>query len=164
MHRRLRVLTMSDGIGGHGGAEALARHIAQRLDPERFESTFCATRWDPHADDDRVLEELRASGTSFVGMERVGRLDVRSWRRLIAEMRRRRIDILHTHKLGSNFWGAILAPRVPVSVFVAHEHSWAFEGQPRRRFIDRHVIGRRADAFVAVSEPDRRSSTPNAVS
>jgi glycosyltransferase involved in cell wall biosynthesis len=152
----LRVLTMSDRIGSHGGAEALAREIAQRLDPDRFESTFCTTRWAPSPEDEWVREELRAAGVSFIGMQRSGRLDLRSWRKLVAEMRRREIDILHTHKVGSNFWGALVAPRVPVDVFVAHEHSWSFEGQPRRQFIDRHLIARRADAFVAVSRPDAR--------
>jgi glycosyltransferase involved in cell wall biosynthesis len=71
-------------------------------------------------------------------------------------MRRRKIDVLHSHKIGSNFWGAMIAPRVPIPIFVAHEHSWSFEGQPRRKAIDRFLIGRRADAFVAVSEADRR--------
>jgi glycosyltransferase involved in cell wall biosynthesis len=152
---RLRVLTMSDSIGSHGGAEALSRQVAQRLDPERFESVFCATRFKSSAVADGVIAELRESGTEFIGLERHGRLDMGVWRGLLGEMRRRRIDVLHTHKIGSNFWGAMLAPRVPVPVFVAHEHSWSFEGQPRRKFIDRHLIGRRADAFVAVSRADR---------
>ncbi len=147
---------MSDRIGGHGGAEAFAREVAQRLDRERFESVFCVTRHRPSADDQWVLDELAATQTEFLGIERTGKLDLGSWRGLVTEMRRRRIDVLHTHKIGSNFWGAMIAPRVPVPVFVAHEHSWSFEGQPRRRAIDRFLIGRRADAFVAVSEADRR--------
>jgi glycosyltransferase involved in cell wall biosynthesis len=57
---------------------------------------------------------------------------------------------------GSNVWGALLAPRVKVPVFVAHEHTWSFEGQPLRKLLDRHLIARRADAFVAVSREDQR--------
>ena len=154
--RRLRVLTMSDSVGTHGGAEALSREIAQRLDPDRFESTFCATRFDRSPAAETVLDSLRETGTHFIGLERRGRLDLGAWRGLVGEMRARGIDILHSHKIGSNFWAAMIAPRVPVSVFVAHEHTWSFEGQALRRIIDRHLIARRADAFVAVSETDRR--------
>jgi len=39
---------------------------------------------------------------------------------------------------------------------VAHEHSWSYEGQPLRRFLDREIVGRGADAFVAVSREDER--------
>jgi len=48
---------------------------------------------------------------------------------------------------------ARLAPRV---VFVAHEHTWSFEGHPLRKFADRWLIATRCSAFLAVSERDRR--------
>jgi glycosyltransferase involved in cell wall biosynthesis len=89
-------------------------------------------------------------------MDRKARVDIGAWRGLIGQMRERRIDILHTHKVGSNFWGALIAPRVPVEVFVAHEHTWSFEGNLKRRLLDRFVIARQADAFVAVSRADQR--------
>ena len=150
------MLTLSDSIGTHGGAEELARQIAQRLDPDRFQSVLCATRFVPGPATDRVLDSLRESGTDLIAMQRTGSLSIGAWRGLLAEMRRRRIDIVHSHKLGSNFWAALLAPRVPASVFVAHEHTWSYEGQPMRKLLDRQLIARRADAFVAVSEDDRR--------
>ena len=152
---RLRVMTMADGVGAFGGAEALARQVAEGLDPDRFESILCVTRWNPDPKSEAVREELEAGGTSFIGLERKGRLDIAAWRRLIADMRERRIDVLHTHKIGSNFWGALIAPRVPVPVFVAHEHTWSWEGKPHRKLADRFLIARRAAAFVAVSEADR---------
>jgi glycosyltransferase involved in cell wall biosynthesis len=46
------------------------------------------------------------------------------------------------------------AARVPT--IVAHEHSWSYEGQPVRRFVDREVIARGCDLFLTVSEEDRR--------
>ena len=146
---------MSDGVGVYGGAEALARQVAMSLDPGRFDSVFCVTRWNPDAKAEAMRAEIEAAGTSFIGLERQGRLDIAAWRRLIAEMRERRIDVLHTHKIGSNFWGALIAPRVPVPVFVAHEHTWSWEGKPHRKLADRFLIARRAAAFVAVSEADR---------
>ena len=152
---RLRVMTMADGVGAFGGAEALARQVAVGLDPERFESILCVTRWNPDERAEAMRAEIEAAGTSFIGLERKGRLDLGAWRRLIAEMRARRVDVLHTHKIGSNFWGALIAPRVPVPVFVAHEHTWSWQGKPHRKLADRFLIARRAAAFVAVSEADR---------
>lgn len=155
--RRLRVITISDGIVG--GAEALAALIAQRLDPERFESTLCATRWDPQAEEEEALAALERTPTRFIGIRRSSRLDLRPWPRLVRTMRELRIDVIHTHKVGSNIWGALLAPRVPVPVFVAHEHSWSWQGKPYRRLVDRELIARRASAMVAVSGIDRRLMT-----
>jgi glycosyltransferase involved in cell wall biosynthesis len=154
---RLRVLTMVDGL--YGGAEELAWQVAQRLDPTRFSSTLCVTRWSPSPEDEEVVAGLRAAGIDFIGMDRTSRFDLRPWRVLVREMRERRIDILHTHKLGSNSWGALIAPRVPVSVFVAHEHTWSWRGAPHRKLIDRYLVARRASALVAVSEADRRRMT-----
>ena len=154
---RLRVLTIVDGV--HGGGEALAWQIAQRLDPDRFSSTVCVTRWKPSPEAEKVLAGFRASGIDFIGMDRTSRFDLRPWKMLVREMRERRIDILHTHKIGSNLWGALIAPRVPVPVFVAHEHSWSWQGKPHRKLVDRYLVARRASVFVAVSEADRRRMT-----
>ena len=156
---RLRVLTMADSIGVYGGAEALARQVAAALDPERFESVFCVTRWNPDPRAEAMRAELEASGVGFIGLKRSGKLDIGAWRRLVAEMRGRRIHVLHTHKIGSNFWGALITPRVPVPVFVAHEHTWSWQGKPHRKLADRWLIARRAAAFVAVSEADRARMT-----
>ena len=51
---------------------------------------------------------------------------------------------------------APVAPLGRVPVFIAHEHSWAFEGKPWRRLLDRHLIARSATVMVAVSAEDRR--------
>lgn len=156
-NRRLRVMTMADGL--LGGAEDLARQVAQRIDRERFESTLCVTRWEPTAEGMAVVAELERSGTGFLGMRRNSRFDARPWLRLVQHMRELQIDILHTHKIGSNLWGSLIAPRVPVPVFIAHEHTWSWEGQPIRKFIDRRLIAPRAAAFVAVSRADRANMT-----
>lgn len=157
VEHRLRVLTMVDGV--HGGAEVVARQIAHRLNPDRFSSTLCVTRWQPSLEAEGIVADLRAGGIDFIGMDRTSRFDLRPWKMLMREMRERRIDILHTHKIGSNLWGALIAPRVPVPVFVAHEHSWSWQGQPYRKLVDRYLVARSASAFVAVSEADRRRMT-----
>ncbi len=150
------MLTLVDGIGTYGGGESLAREITMGLDPARFEPEFCVSRWEPREEYQVGLDELREANVPFIGLERGSRLDLRPWRRLIAHMRERRVDVLHSHKFGSNVWGALISRRARAPVFVAHEHTWSFEGNPLRRTLDRELIARRADAFVAVSEDDRR--------
>jgi glycosyltransferase involved in cell wall biosynthesis len=154
--RRLRVLTMVDGPGTEGGGEGIARQIALHLDPARFEVIFCVTRWDPEFEAESELGELREAGVGFTAVERRGRFDLRPWRSLVARARMSGVDVLHTHKIGSNVWGAVLAPLMATSIFIAHEHTWSYEGNPRRVLLDRELIARRADAFVAVSREDQR--------
>jgi glycosyltransferase involved in cell wall biosynthesis len=158
--RRLRVLTLIDRLGTSGGGERLAMQIAKRLEPERFESFYCATRWSEDAPAGeaarRAVDELRAAGVRVHGLGRTSTAAVWSWWPLVRLMRRERIDVLHSHKFGSNVWAAGLAPLARVPVLVAHEHTWSFEGRPVRRFLDRELIARSSDAFVAVSREDRR--------
>jgi len=156
----LRVVTLVDRLGISGGGERLAMQIALRLDPARFERTLCVTRW-PHADGeqeaiDAALGELAAGGVRFLGLQRSSPAQLLAWLPLVRLLRRERIDVLHAHKFGSNAWGVPLARLAGVPVVVAHEHTWSYEGQPLRRVLDRELIARFADAFVAVSSEDRR--------
>jgi glycosyltransferase involved in cell wall biosynthesis len=151
-------MTMADGVVG--GGESMAKQIAQRLDPERFTSVMSVTRsMERTPAVEGALTDLEGAGTDVIELDRGSRFSLAPWRRLLGEMRERRIDILHTHKIGSNFWGALLAPRAPVPVFIAHEHTWSWQGEPLRRFLDRRLIARRADAFLAVSRFDQRQMT-----
>ena len=71
-------------------------------------------------------------------------------------LRSQRFAILHTHKFGSNVWGAMIGTACRVPVIVAHEHTWSYEGEPLRVWVDGHVIGKLADRVVAVSNADAR--------
>ncbi len=157
---RIRVLTLTDRFGPIGGAEHLAAQIPLRLDRERFEPILCASRWHPDgpADPgvDAAARELEAGGVALIGLGRRGRVDVRAWARLRSELRGRRVDVLHAHQFGSNVWGTVVGRLARTPVVVAHEHTWSYEGQPVRKALDRHLIGRFSDAFVAVSREDRR--------
>jgi glycosyltransferase involved in cell wall biosynthesis len=158
--RRLRVVTLVDGIGLMGGGERLAREIVTRLDSTRFDRTLCVSRWseeraaDPAAA--AVLGELEHERVRFLGLRRRASFDVAAWRPLVSLLRRERIDVLHAHKFGSNVWAAALRPLVPTPVVLAHEHTWSFEGQPIRKLLDRALIARRVDRIITVSRADRR--------
>ena len=146
---RLCVVTVIDGLMT-AGAETVATRIALGLDPNRFESIICSTR--PSAPDH--VAAAQAAGLEVLELNRRSRLDLWRWRPLVRMLRSGRVDIVHTHKFGSNIWGALLTPRTRLPVLLAHEHSWSYEGT-LHRLVDRELIARRAERIVAVSPTDR---------
>jgi glycosyltransferase involved in cell wall biosynthesis len=159
---RVRVVTFVDFLSCFGGAEHLALLIATRLDPERFDSILCVSRWpltgpwknDPSAR--QALDILEASPARFLPLKRRRKVDIAALARLERFLRRERVDVLHAHKFGSNVWGTLVGRLARVPVVLAHEHTWSYEGQPLRRFLDRELIARGATRFIAVSREDRR--------
>ena len=149
---RARVVTLIDGLGRQGGAEHLALEIAARLDRGRFASTLCVSRWpivyDPQGRGRAELDHLARAGVCFLPLGRHAKLDVWTWARLARYLRRERVDVLHAHKFGSNVWGTLVGVLARVPVIVAHEHTWSYEGERLRRFLDRELIARCA-AFNA---------------
>jgi glycosyltransferase involved in cell wall biosynthesis len=101
-------------------------------------------------------EELERAGVRVLSLNRRGKLDLRAWAPLLRLLRREPVDVLHSHMFGSNVSGTLLGRLTGVPVVVAHEHSWAYEGRPVRRFLDRELVGRGASVFLAVSREDRR--------
>ena len=148
----IRVLMLVDQLEPRsGGGERFAVGLAAHLPRDRFSVALCATRavlppWDA---------TLRESGVPWFALGRRGTLDVLPFRRLAGVLRRERVDVLHTHMFGSNVWGSLIGRAARVPVVVAHEQTWSYEGQPVRRLLDGRLVGRLADAFVAVSTADR---------
>jgi glycosyltransferase involved in cell wall biosynthesis len=157
--RRLKVLQLTDRVGTHGGAEHLTMQIAERLDPERFESMVCATRHSASEQEKQTVTEaaeaLEAAGVRFLGLNRHTRAHFWAWRPLISLLRKERVDVIHAHKFGSNIWGVVFGRLCGVPVVVTHEHGWGFEGKAKM-VIDRELIARGSNAFIAVSREDRR--------
>jgi glycosyltransferase involved in cell wall biosynthesis len=162
---RIRVVTLVDKLSLLGGAEHLALMTATRLDPARFESVFCVSRWPPPENEIALdahhagLARLEETGTRLLPLGRRRKLELAPWRRLARFLRRERVDVLHAHKFGSNVWGTLVGSAARVPVLLAHEHTWSYEGNPVRRILDRELIARRADRFIAVSREDRRRMT-----
>jgi len=153
------VLQLTDRVGTHGGAEHLTMQIAERLDPERFESFVCATRFSAAERAKETVEEaareLERNGVRFLGLDRRTRAHAWAWAPLVRLLRRERIDVVHAHKFGSNIWGVVFGRMCRVPVVVTHEHGWSFEGRAKT-IVDRELIARGSNAFVAVSREDRR--------
>jgi glycosyltransferase involved in cell wall biosynthesis len=159
--RRIRVVTLVDYLSLAGGAERIAQLIAMRLDPKRFESIMCVSRWPPSgvdagSCDPRARAELDRAGVRFLPLGRRWKIDPIAWARLERFLRRERVQVLHAHKFGSNVWGTLVGRMARVPVLLAHEHTWSYEGQPLRRLLDRELIARGATRFIAVSREDRR--------
>jgi glycosyltransferase involved in cell wall biosynthesis len=150
--RRLRVVHLVHLLGWGGGGERFAARLVSALDPDRFDRWLCVTRWGgeggagPGAD----------AGVELVGLRRRSKLDVLAWRPLVELIRHERIDVVHAHMFGANVSGVVLGRLARVPVVVAHEQTWTYEGRPLRRFLDRELIARFSDAFIAVSSEDRR--------
>jgi len=149
---RLRVLHM---INLHdqkalGGAERFALALATRLPRDRFEPWMCA----PRGVDPIAARELDEAGVPFVTLGRRAAWDVHRFSGLFSLLRRERFHVLHTHMFGSNLWGAIAGRACRVPVVIAHEHTWSYEGDPLRAWLDGRVIGRLVTRFIAVSSAD----------
>ncbi len=144
---RLRVVTMVDRLMT-SGAEIFATQVATALDPLRFDSIVCSTRASAPAD----IRAVEQAGVRVIALDRRSTVDVVRWRTLLRLLHNERVDILHSHKHGSNVWAAALGRLARVPVVVAHEHSWTYAGQPLRRLLDRHLVARFADVVLATSE------------
>lgn len=149
---RLRILFLIDFASMTGGAERFAIGLAAHLPRDRFEPWLCATR----SADDAAVGALEAAEIPHVILGRRAKWDVHRLARLAMLMRQHRFDILHTHKFGSNVWGTLVGRACHVPVVVAHEHTWSYEGEAVRAWLDGKVIGRLANRFVAVSSADAR--------
>ena len=157
---RTKVVVMLDSLQRPGGGERLAVEGALRLDPERYERWFCLTRWQDSFEREEpartILATLREAGVGIVGLRRTHRAALWSWLPLLRLLRGRRVDVLHAHLFGSNVWAALLGSLARVPAVIAHEHMWAYSGGGMRPLIDREVIARFSDAFIAVSREGRR--------
>jgi glycosyltransferase involved in cell wall biosynthesis len=145
-----------------GGAEKLVVDLAESLDPSRFRTTVCLTRAITTYDRAnqslswRRRDQLRAAGVEVLELGRRSRANATAWARLLRFMHTEDVAVIHAHKFGSNFWGAVTGALGRTPVVLAHEHSWSFEGQQMRQLVDRLVISRLADAVIAVSRADRQ--------
>lgn len=157
---RIRALTVGRDVGPYfGGAERLAFEFVKRLDPERFKRYLCVTHARPpehRANNDREFAQLEESGVEVLLLERQSLASNVAWAKLYKLLVRERIDVLHAHMPRAGIPGTILGRLARVPAIVNHEHTWSYEGQPLRRFLDRNVIARGGDVLLAVSEWDRR--------
>ena len=105
-----------------GGAERIAVEVASGLDRERFSPIVVATRHGGPLDD-----VLRRADVEYVVLGRRHGFSPRKYRR--AHRLLRNVDLIHSHKLGSNLWGALLSRTTGVPLVVRDP---TFSGTPSR--------------------------------
>lgn len=147
MTRRLRILFLIDRVFEVGGAERVALALATHLPRDRFDVWMCTTR-EAEASSAIAMQE---AGVQHVSLGRSYRWEFHRLAGLVPLLRRERFDVLHAHMFGSNLWGTLIGRACRVPVVLAHEHSWSYEENPLRKWLDGHVIGRLATRFIAVS-------------
>jgi len=140
--RPLRVLFIQTDLR-IGGAEMLTANIIRRLDRERFAPELCCLK-EPGALGDVLAGEIPVHH----GLLR-GKFDLRVWPRLVALLRRRRIDAVVTVGAGDKmFWGRLAARRVGVPVILSALHSTGWpDGVGRLN----RLLTPITDAFIAVA-------------
>ena len=157
----MRKIVILVHLVGPGGGETIAVESATYLDPRRYDRTLCIGRWHEKEEQEPTAGMLRGvvdSGAQILRLRRSSRLALWAWWPLVRMLRRERVDILHGHMFGSNLWACLLGRLARVPVVVCHEHMWSYGGGSRlRALIDRWLIARWSDAFIAVSEQGRRS-------
>jgi glycosyltransferase involved in cell wall biosynthesis len=158
--RKIRVVTLVDTLSSFGGGERLAAEIAMRLDGTRFTRILCVSRPPiPHEPPEATVQRraaARESGVRIIELNRPWRLALWAWAPLYSLLRNERVDVVHAHKFGSNVWGTLLGRLAGVPVVIGHEHGSALPRESLRRFLERNLIVRGADALVAVSPAVRR--------
>jgi glycosyltransferase involved in cell wall biosynthesis len=130
------------------------------LDRKRFDRVLCVGRWHEVQELESTVQQLRRvreSGARVLQLRRTSRLAIWAWWPLLRLLRREQVDILHGHMFGSNVWACLLGRLTRVPVVVCHEHMWSYGGGRLRSLVDRWLIARWSDAFIAVSEAGRRS-------
>src|SRR6478609_3840803 len=98
---RLRVVMLINRMKRGAGAERTMVMLATHLPRDRFEVTVATTR----PAEGPLVETLRTEGIRHVALDRRSRFDVAPMRRFAAFLRSERIDVVHAHMFGSNFWG-----------------------------------------------------------
>lgn len=147
---RMKILYLIGFLSDSGGAERFALGLATHLPQDRIEPWVCATR----GAEPLATAALAQAGIPLIVLGRKAKWDMHRLASLPAFVRRHRFDVLHSHMFGSNVWGSLIGAACGVPVVVAQEHTWSYEGKRWRVWFDRHVIGRFATRFVAVSRAD----------
>jgi len=136
------------------GAEVLVDETIRRLGARISPVVFCTEQVGP------LGERLQADGVPVMAYGRKPGLDLSVSRRMAADIRAHRIQVVHAHQYTPFFYSAIAArlsgvrPRV---IFTEHGRHYPDVVSARRRWINRAVLDRMADDVNAVCEFSARA-------
>jgi glycosyltransferase involved in cell wall biosynthesis len=135
---------------GLGGAEQLVIRIAASLDLARFEPLIiCLDEPGPFA------AAATESGIELLSVGKRGPYDLGALVRLVKLLRRRRVDVVHTHLFGADLWGRIAARLAGTGTVVTTAHNVDSWKKPTHLVIDR-CLAAATTRLVAVSAQVRQ--------
>src|SRR5690348_12733517 len=140
--RPWRIAMLLDSFDS-GGAERIAVEVACSLDRERYVPTVLATRHGGSLED-----VLARAGVEYAVLGRRHGFSPRKFRR--AHRVLRDVDLIHSHKLGSNLWGALLSRTTSVPL-VAREPTFSGTRTRLRTFGYRRWIAPIARCIICPS-------------
>lgn len=149
---RITVLQLCEHFGGkeatlHGVARAFQWWLPN-FNADRFRVLLCSRKgWD------KAAEQMRAAGAEPLTLG-YGKMDPRNLFKLVALIRREKIDIIHAHGYGACTWGRLagILMRVPV---IVHERCNYRTVPPYQRPVE-WLLARSTRHAFAVSESTRQ--------
>jgi glycosyltransferase involved in cell wall biosynthesis/peptidoglycan/xylan/chitin deacetylase (PgdA/CDA1 family) len=130
---------------GLGGAERVVINLAKGLDKNKFNAAVCCLN-----DKGQFAYELEKEGIEVIALNKKGAFDIAVIFSLISVIKQHRIDVVHTHLWGANFWGRIAAKLARVKVIIATEHNEDVWKNGFYRFLDKKLQNS-TDKIIAVS-------------
>lgn len=141
------VLILVDHLG-RAGAETVAVQIAAGLKgSRRYDPVLCATRRGGPLE--AVLKE---SAVDYFILGRSRSYEIHKFSPLFETIRKKNIQVIHSHKIGSNFWGSVWGRLAGVPAVVSHVHGQRHSA--KERLVD-GLIAALSNRVVVVSEYER---------
>ena len=100
-----------------GGAERVVINLAKGLDRDEFAPIVCCLN-----NKGVFAQELEDQGIKVIALNKRGKFDFMILGKLVRLMKMHKIQVVHTHLWGANFWGraAALVARVPFIIATEH--------------------------------------------
>lgn len=150
--KRVNLLLLVTSLN-FGGLEVVVQRLVQTIDRERFNVTVCCTKrlgqiGDQLARDGIYIHALSNSADRSV--------DYFAFLKLLKLIRRRRIDIVHTHTIDAMFDAAMCKLLVPRLRFIHTFHFGNYPHRTKRRMWMERVFSRIPNRLCAVGEVQRQ--------
>jgi glycosyltransferase involved in cell wall biosynthesis len=153
--RRRNLLWLIDSLN-MGGAESLVIPFVRHFPRERYALHVCCLA---SINDNPVEKEVLDERIPFTNLQARNLRDAAAFRRLLALVRRERIELIHAHLTYASIW-ASAAARLSSSAAVATLHvapPAATDGSALRDWLMRRMLDRWAARVIAVSADLRHS-------
>lgn len=131
------------------GAENLAVNIAIKLkDSPQYAPIVCSTRWGGETEG-----RLKANDIKYFVLHRDHLHQIYKFAQLSDILNKYDIQVIHAHKIGTNFWGGILGKINRTPVVLGHIHG---QGAGWKNVVFEKVAWKLSDRLITVSESERQ--------